>query len=86
MKLHRDGEWFQLWTMILLWLWQRQVGWLDGWPRSSQGTDATLKGPGEVSLKMLNVLLGAKTFLSRKCNTVLGDGLIPPDRGRAAFF
>lgn len=31
--------------------------------RSSQGTGATVKGPGEASLKMLYVLWGAKTFL-----------------------
>lgn len=61
MRLHK--EWFQLWTMILLWLWQRQVGSLDGWTKEFPRTGATVKGPGEALLKMLNVLLCAKTFL-----------------------
>lgn len=39
-----------------------------------------MKGPGEASLKMLNALLGAKTCSSRKWDTILGDGLIPPDK------
>lgn len=37
--------------------------------RTSLGTGATVKGPGEASLKMLNALLGVKTHLNRKWDT-----------------